>query len=195
MRQLENKRALVTGAASGIGRSIALELARHKVHLVLADRNQVGLAHTASEVAALGVECATYHYDAEIPQQVTSLAGFAQQQGTGIDILVNNAGVTYYGPTDRMEIGHWNTLMEVNVMAPVRLTHELLPTFIHRPEVHIVNICSVLGLVGLPKVCAYSTSKFALVGFSESLRSEYGKQGIGVTAICPGFVKTKLFAS
>jgi short-subunit dehydrogenase len=195
MRILKNKRALVTGAASGIGRAISLELARHGVHLILADRNQVGLARTASEVGPHGVECVTFHYDAEVGEQVANLAKFAGSVGDGIDILVNNAGVTYHGPTDRMRMDHWQRLMEINVMAPVRLTQALFPTFIERPEVHILNVCSALGLVGLPKVCAYSTTKFALVGFSESLRAEFGKQGIGVTALCPGLVKTNLFAS
>lgn len=195
MRKLKNKRALVTGAASGIGRAIAIELARHGVHLVLADRNQIGLARTASEASRLGVECATFHYDAEVADQVTNLARFASSVGEGVDILVNNAGVTYHGPTDRMRMDHWQRLMETNVMAPVRLTQELFPSFIERPEAHILNVCSALGLVGLPKVCAYSTTKFALVGYSESLRAEFSKQGIGVTALCPGLVRTNLFTS
>lgn len=195
MRKLKNKRGLVTGAASGIGRAIALELARHGVHLIVADRDQVGLVRTATEVSLLGVECATFHYDAEVGEQVSNLARFAATHEGGIDLLVNNAGVTYHGPTDRMRMDHWQRLMEINVMAPVRLTQELFPTFIDRPEVHILNVCSALGLVGLPKVCAYSTTKFALVGFSESLRAEFSKQGIGVTAICPGLVKTNLFTS
>ncbi len=195
MRKLKDKRALVTGAASGIGRAISLELARHGVHLIVADRNQIGLASTAHEVQACGVECVEFHYDAEVAGQVSRLAEFAATHAGGIDILVNNAGVTYHGPTDLMRMDHWQRLMEINVMAPVRLTQELLPTFIGRSEVQILNVCSALGLVGLPKVCAYATSKFALVGFSESLRAEYSKQGIGVTALCPGLVKTNLFSS
>lgn len=195
MRKLNNRQALVTGAASGIGRAIALELARHGVHLILADRDQLGLARAASEVTTLGVECATFTYDAQIAEQVDSLAEFAATHRGGIDILVNNAGITYHGPTDRMRMDQWQQMMDINVMAPVRLTQQLLPAFIQRPEVHILNVCSVLGLVGLPKVCAYSTSKHALVGFSESLRAEFSKQGIGVTALCPGSVKTNLFSS
>src|SRR5690606_23634915 len=114
MRKLKNKRALVAGSASGIGRAISLELARQGVHLILADRDQVGLARTASDVRTLGVECVTYHYDAEVADQVTGLARFASSVGSGVDILVNNAGVTYHGPTDRMQMSHWQQLMDVN---------------------------------------------------------------------------------
>ncbi|MGI9456018.1 MAG: SDR family NAD(P)-dependent oxidoreductase, partial [Aeoliella sp.] len=98
-------------------------------------------------------------------------------------------------PTDRMEVAHWERMLAVNLSAPVRLTHELLPTLLAKREVHLLNVCSVLGLVGLPKVCAYNTAKFGLVGFTESLRSEYGPQGVGVTALCPGLVRTNLFSS
>lgn len=195
MQTLKDKRALVTGAASGIGRAIALELARLGTHLVLADRDQVGLANTLDEVRKLGVEAWSYHYDAAQPEQVASLARFTVEQAKGIDLLVNNAGISYHGITDKMSFTHWEELLQVNLHAPVRLTHELLPYLMLHPEAHILNVCSVLGLVGLPKVCAYSTTKFALVGFSEALRAEYGKQGIGVTALCPGLVKTNLFRS
>ncbi|WP_425398794.1 SDR family NAD(P)-dependent oxidoreductase [Aeoliella sp.] len=193
MKQLQGKRALVTGAASGIGRAIALELARQGTHLLVADRDQMGMAHTAEMLRELGVEVETFHYDAEQPQEIVELAQFAAALPDGIDILVNNAGITYRGPTDRMEPEHWERMLDVNLYAPIRLTHELMPTLFVRRDVHILNVCSVLGLVGLPKVCAYSTSKFGLVGFTESLRSEYGVQGIGVTAICPGLVRTNLF--
>ncbi|MGI9455307.1 MAG: SDR family NAD(P)-dependent oxidoreductase [Aeoliella sp.] len=195
MRNLKDKRALVTGAASGIGRAIALELAATGTDLVLGDRDDIGLARTADEARKVGVQVVTRHYDAALPDEVVSLAQFAESQGGGVDILVNNAGITYRGPTDRMEVAHWEQMLDVNLYAPVRLTHELLPMLLARREVHILNVCSVLGLVGLPKVCAYNTTKFGLVGFTESLRSEYGVQGVGVTALCPGLVRTNLFSS
>lgn len=193
MRDLKGKRALITGAASGIGRAIALELAASGTNLLLADRDDLGMARTAEMVREHGVEVDTCHYDAIAPAEVVELARFAERLPGGIDILVNNAGVTYRGPTDRMEAEHWERMLDINLYAPVRLTHELLPTLLSRCEVHILNVCSVLGLVGLPKVCAYNTAKFGLVGFTESLRSEYGPQGVGVTALCPGLVRTNLF--
>lgn len=195
MKHLQGKRALVTGAASGIGRAMALEFARQGTNLLLADRDQAGMIRTAMEVRAIGVEVETFHYDAEQPQQIVALAEFAKSLADGIDILVNNAGVTYRGSTDRMTAEHWERMLAINLYAPIRLTHELLPHFLKRREVHVLNVCSVLGLVGMPKVCAYNTAKFGLVGYTESLRSEYGVQGIGVTALCPGLVRTNLFSS
>lgn len=193
VKQLHHKRALVTGAASGIGRAIALELAESGVELLLADCDCVGLERVSDELRGRGTEVATFRYDASQPETIAALAMFATQLPGGIDILVNNAGVTYRGPTDRMAVEHWELMLKVNLHAPIRLTHELLPTLLAKRECHILNVCSVLGLVGLPKVCAYNTSKFGLVGYTESLRAEYGPQGVGVTALCPGLVRTNLF--
>ncbi len=193
MKNLQGKRALVTGSASGIGRAIALELAGCGTHLALADRDPVGLAQTVDLLRACDVEVETFEYDALRPDEVVALARFAERLPGGIDILINNAGITYRGPTDRMDAEHWERMLDVNLYAPVRLTHELLPTLLNHRDVHLLNVCSVLGLVGLPKVCAYNTAKFGLVGFTESLRSEYGPQGVGVTALCPGLVRTNLF--
>jgi len=193
MRNLKQKRALVTGAASGIGKAIARELASAGANLLLADRDELGMEHTAYELRKLGVEVATKHYDAAVFKSIAELAQFAKQLPGEIDILVNNAGVTYRGPTDRMKVEHWQRMLDINLHAPIRLTHELLPTLLAKRDCHVLNVCSVLGLVGLPKVCAYNTAKFGLVGYTESLRSEYGPQGVGITALCPGLVRTNLF--
>ena len=82
--------------------------------------------------------------------------------------------------------------MTINYASHVRLTHELLPSLLARPEAHILNVCSILGLTGMPRVTAYCSTKFAMIGFTESLRREYGRAGLGVTALCPGFVRTGL---
>ena len=107
----------------------------------------------------------------------------------GVDILVNNAGITYYGNVERMAADHWDRLMRVNLLSHIQFTRELLPSLFARQEAHVLNVCSVLGLVGMPKVTAYCASKFGMVGFSEALRNELGRQGLGVTALCPGFVR------
>jgi short-subunit dehydrogenase len=85
--------------------------------------------------------------------------------------------------------------MRVNLLSHIQFTRELLPSLLARPEAHVLNVCSVLGLVGMPKVAAYCASKFGMVGFSEALRNELGRQGLGVTALCPGFVRTNLFTN
>ena len=113
----------------------------------------------------------------------------------GLDILVNNAGIAHYGPTEKMTDRQLRRLLAVNLYAPVQLTRGLLPLLLQRPEAHILNVCSVAGLVAGPKLAAYHASKFGLVGFSESLRAEFGPRGVGVTAICPGLVRTNIFQS
>lgn len=195
MKQLQGKRALITGAASGIGRAIALELAAEGMHLLLADKDCLGMQRTADDVTTHGLDVRTQYYDAACSESVIALARGAQRLRGGIDLLVNNAGVAYHGPTDAMSREHFDRLMAINLHSHLLLTQELLPTLLARREVHILNVCSILGLVGLPKVSAYNTAKFALVGYSESLRSEYGPQGVGVTALCPGLVRTRLFDS
>jgi short-subunit dehydrogenase len=108
-------------------------------------------------------------------------------------VLVNNAGVAYYGPTHRMTASQCERVLAVNLLAPIQLTRELLPALLERPEAHVLNVCSIAGLVASGRLAAYHVSKFGLVGFSESLRAEYGSRGLGVTALCPGLVKTALF--
>ncbi|QDU56388.1 SDR family NAD(P)-dependent oxidoreductase [Aeoliella mucimassa] len=193
MKILKGKRALVTGAASGIGRELALRLADQGMHLLLADRDEPGMAETARIAADAGVSIATQQYDASITESVSALARAAEHLPGGVDLLVNNAGIAYYGPTDRMSLEHFDRVISINMLSHIRLTQELLPMLLSRPDTHILNVCSIMGLVGLPKVCAYNAAKFGLVGYTESLRSEYGPQGLGVTALCPGLVRTNLF--
>jgi short-subunit dehydrogenase len=195
MREIRGKWALVTGAASGIGRAIALRLAREGAHLYVVDIDEARLAETADEALRHGVQVVTRRCDMSEPREVSACVAEILTRTGGVDILVNNAGITYYGKTDRMSAEHWDKLMRVNLLSHVQFTRELLPSLLARPEAHVLNVCSVLGLIGMPKVTAYCTSKFAMVGFSESLRNEFGRQGLGVTAMCPGFVSTNLFTS
>jgi short-subunit dehydrogenase len=195
MKTLRGKRALVSGFASGIGRAIALRLAGEGVNLFLIDIDEPGMTATAAEARALGVEVDTRRCNLSQPSEISAAATEVLSRFGGVDILVNNAGITYYGKMDRMSAEHCNQLLQINLLSHVQLTHELLPSLLERPEAHIVNVCSILGIVGMPKVTAYCTAKFGLVGFSEALRREYGRDGLGVTALCPGFVQTNLFTS
>jgi short-subunit dehydrogenase len=194
VKDLRGKRALVTGAASGIGRAIARELARHGTHLWLMDINAAGLAETATEVEGDGVEIVQDRCDLAQAADVTRCIAVLLETWPDIDLLINNAGVVYYGPTENMTVAQWQWLMNINLLAPIRITHQLLPTLLARPESHILNMCSIAGLVaGGGRSTAYQVSKFGLVGFTESLRAEFGRRGIGVTALCPGPVRTNLY--
>ena len=163
--------------------------------LYLVDINEVGLREVAKEARAGGVEVVIRRCDVAEPREVSATVAEIISHSNGVDILVNNAGITYYGRTERMAADHWDKLMRVNLLSHVQFTRELLPSLLARREAHVLNVCSVLGLIGMPKVTAYCTSKFAMVGFSESLRNEFGKLGLGVSAVCPGFVRTNLFTN
>jgi short-subunit dehydrogenase len=195
MREIRGKKALVSGAASGIGRAIALRLAKEGAQLFLVDIDVNGLAATAAECREKGVDVVTRRCDLSHPPDVSVAVADVLTRWNGVDILINNAGITYYGKTDQMAAEHWDRLLRINLLAHVQFTRELLSSLLERQEAHVLNVCSVLGLVGMPKVTAYCTSKFGMVGFSESLRNEFGKQGLGVTALCPGFVTTNLFTN
>jgi short-subunit dehydrogenase len=195
MRQICGKRALVTGAASGIGRAIAIRLAAEGVDLFLVDIDAAGLSGVVAETSQAGVEAIGWTCDVCQPSLVSAAVNSVLGRWGGVDILVNNAGITYYGRTEQMSGDLWDRLLQINLYAQIQFTRELLPSLLARREAHVVNVCSMFGLAGMPKLAAYCTSKFALVGFSEALRNELGREGLGVTALCPGFVDTNLFTS
>lgn len=193
MKTLNGRTAFLTGAASGIGRSLAIALAAEGCNLFLVDIDQNGLRSLEQELSPCRVRLWTRTCDLTNREAVSETVQEAIACTGGIDLLINNAGVAYYGPTDRMTQQQWDWLMTINLLAPIQITHELLPSLLQRPDPHIVNMCSISGLVAGGRFAAYHTSKFGLIGFTESLRAEYGRRGVGVTAICPGPVLTKLY--
>jgi short-subunit dehydrogenase len=195
MRDLSGKRAVVTGAAAGIGRAISLELARVGCRLFLIDLNAESLGAVIDAVRATGADVGGRTCDLADPAQIVEVAAAAIGQWGGVDLLLNNAGIAYYGPTHEMRLDQWERLMAVNLLAPIRLIHALLPSLREQPQAHILNVASVTGLVPKRRIAAYQTSKYGLVGLSQSLRAEYSPYGVGVTALCCGFVRTDLLAT
>jgi short-subunit dehydrogenase len=191
MQVIRGKKALVTGAASGIGRALALVLAREGAELVLIDIDRDRLAGVASEARALGAVVTTRVCDLTGASEVSAAVAAVLSGGGGLSILVNNAGAAYYGATHDMTAEQWDRIISLNLLAPIQLVRDLLPTLLAQDEAHVVNVCSIFGLVPLRKGAAYQVSKFGLVGLSAALRAEYGRD-IGVTALCPGFVRTPL---
>jgi 3-oxoacyl-[acyl-carrier protein] reductase len=189
---IRGKKALVTGAASGVGRAIALALAREGADLFLVDIDESRLRISARDAEAFGSNVLIEVCDLSKPTQITACTLACIRAVGTLDILVNCAGVTYYGHADSMTAEKWNAVMSVNLLAPIQLVRELLPALMAQKESHILNVCSVLGLVPVRKLIAYQTSKFALVGFSLALRTEYFAHNVGVTALCPGFVDTPM---
>ncbi len=195
MKRLGGSTAFLTGAASGIGRELAVQLAECGCHLFLVDIDGGGLESLQSELRGRPVNVWTAVCDLADSASISAVVAHALQVTGRIDLLVNNAGVAYYGPTDRMTQQQWNWLLGINLLAPVQITQALLPSLLQSPDAHIVNMCSISGLVAGGRFAAYHTSKFGLVGFTEALRAEYGRRGLGVTAICPGPVTTNLYSS
>jgi short-subunit dehydrogenase len=191
MDSFRNRIALVTGAASGIGRATSLELAHRGASLVLADIDAKGLSAVADEARAHGVDARTFVVDVADAAAVESLA----RDVGPIDLLVNNAGIAVAAPFVHTSARDWERLFGVNVFGPLRLTRAFLPSMIERKNGQIVFVASLAGLVGAPALVAYTTTKFAVVGFAEALRLELAGTGVGVTTVCPGFVRTNFAKS
>lgn len=194
--RFEDKLVLVTGAGSGIGRATALAFAREGADAVLSDINEAGLEETARGVRDLGRRVSTYKVDVASADAMAKFAEDVHRQHAAVDILVNNAGVAVSGGLTVTTLDDWSWIMGINVMGVVHGCHYFVPKMIERGRGgHIVNIASLAGLVGSRILVAYCTTKFAVVGFSEALRDDLHEHGIGVTAICPSFIKTNIHTS
>lgn len=192
MRELTGTRALITGACSGIGYALAEVLASQGVHLLLASNNPLRLEQAAKQLRTQSqVPIESFSVDVSDAAGLRALADIATARP--LNLLVNNAGLLYHGPFHDMELDQADALLSVNLQAPIRLTRMLMPELLKQKDAHIVNVASMCGFAVLQKLAVYQATKFGLLGFSESLRADYGKLGIGVTTVCPGFVKTQLF--
>src|SRR5262249_29624956 len=140
MRIIRDKVALVTGAGSGLGRAIALRLARERAHLHLADVNATAVNETAAQIRATGQKAGVTVCDLSDRSSTYPLANDILAQWGGLHILGNNAGIGWYGPTQRMTDDEWDRLLTINLLAPIRLTRRLLKTMLARPEAHVVNM-------------------------------------------------------
>jgi 3-oxoacyl-[acyl-carrier protein] reductase len=192
VKTIRGKKALVTGAASGIGRAIALALAREGADLFLVDMDELNLQAVAHEGKNLGSKVIVAVCDLSLSDQITATVKACEAAFHGLDILVNCAGVLRHGLAEEATSEMWDAVMAVNLFAAIQLVRELAPSLVKQPESHILNVCSVLGLIPARKMMCYQTSKFALVGFSMALRTEFGAHNVGVTALCPGLVDTPM---
>jgi NADP-dependent 3-hydroxy acid dehydrogenase YdfG len=169
--QLENRTA-VTGAASGIGRSLAEVLARRRCHLALADIDDAGLQRTAELIAMPGLRVSCHRIDVADAEAVARFPPIVQASHPGVDLLFNNAGVALGGSFEQVSEGDFEWLFGINFRGVVRMTRAFLPLLKVSDDARLVNVSSVFGLMGVPGQTAYAASKFAVRGFSESLRHE-----------------------
>src|SRR3954470_3969495 len=173
MTAIQGSAPAVTGAASGIGRALALELAGRGCDLALADRDEAGLKALAAEIGrAPSPKGTTHRVDGSEPGEIEAFAQAATSAHPGLNILVNNAGVALFGGFSEIDQDQMDWLMNINFWGVVRTTRAFLPHLATRPEAHIVNLSSIFGIVAPPGQTAYAAAKFAVRGFSESLRHE-----------------------
>jgi 3-oxoacyl-[acyl-carrier protein] reductase len=191
MKVLRGRTAFVTGAASGIGRAIAIALAREGVNLVLTDHDDAGLESTRIEAAKLGVTAASAICDLTNPEEISKLLERLFSTGP-LHILVNCAGIALYGQQRSVNDSDWRNLMAVNLLAPMQITTTLMNLLARSDEAHIVNMSSIFGLVPVRGLAAYQASKYGLVGFTLAMRNDYHRKNFGVSVICPGLVKTPM---
>ena len=194
-RDIAQCRAVVTGASSGIGREIALELVRQGARVVITARREDRLQAAAAEILALGGRAEIVPGDIAEPAVRQRVIDAAATAFGGLDILVNNAGVGAIGLFEHADPQRLRCLMEVNFFALVEMTRLALPLLKQGSRPLLVNISSILGHRGVPYNTEYCASKFAVQGFSESLRIELAPRGIDLLVVCPGTTQTEFFDS
>lgn len=188
MTPFAGKTALVTGAGRGIGRAIAISLARSGCHLILTARTVLELSDLQQELRNFGDNAVAIQADLTRDDDLQRLV----EQSGPVDFLINNAGWGKRAPVVRAKIEDWDQTLRLNLRAPMILAQRLLPAMIEKGEGAVINIGSVSGKTGEAEGAAYSASKFGLIGFTQSLYEEVREHGIKVAVILPGFVDTPM---
>jgi len=192
MTDLKNKNALITGAGKGIGKAIALALAKEGVNVILVARTQEEIDSVAAKVRSLRVKALAITADVATIKSVNAAVEKALAEFGTIDILINNAGIAAFGKFLELEPTDWERIIQVNLMGTYYVTRAVLPNMIERQTGDIINISSTSGLNGNALTSAYSASKFGVLGLTDSLMQEVRKHNIRVTALTPSTVATDM---
>jgi 3-oxoacyl-[acyl-carrier protein] reductase len=192
MTDLKNKNALITGAGKGIGKAIALALAKEGVNVILLARTQEEIDNVAAKARSLRVKALAISADVADINSVNAAVEKALAEFGTIDILINNAGIAAFGKFLELEPQEWERIIQVNLMGTYYVTRAVLPNMIDRQTGDIINISSTAGLNGNAMTSAYSASKFAVLGLTDSLMQEVRKHNIRVTALIPSTVATEM---
>ncbi|PXY45655.1 3-ketoacyl-ACP reductase [Flavobacterium hydrophilum] len=192
MTNLKNKNALITGAGKGIGKAIAIALAKEGVNVILVSRTQLDVEQLAVKIENFGVKSLALTADVADINSVNSAVEKALAEFKTIDILINNAGIASFGKFLELEPDEWEKIIQVNLMGTYYTTRAVLPNMIERQTGDIINISSTAGLNGNALTSAYSASKFAVLGLTDSLMQELRKHNIRVTALTPSTVATDM---
>jgi 3-oxoacyl-[acyl-carrier protein] reductase len=194
MSQLENQIAVVTGAGRGIGRAIALKFAAEGAGVVCVSRTQENSEKVANEIAALGKKAWAFSVDVADSAAVSAAAEKILADCGKVDILVNNAGVTRDGLLMRMSDADWDTVLNTNLKGAFFFTKAFSRAFAKQRSGRIINISSVIGLIGNAGQSNYAASKAGLIGFTQSVAREFASRGVTANCIAPGFIETDMTA-
>lgn len=192
MKDLKNKKAIITGGGRGLGRATAIAFAKEGIDVAITGRNESVLKETVLELEALGVNAIYSVFDVGNYDEVkTAIKSIIDTFGT-IDILVNNAGIAAFGTFNDMDVKQWSQIIQTNLMGMYYVTKEVLPYLIEKNEGDIINVSSTAGLNGNASTSAYSASKFAVIGMSESLMKEVRKNNIRVCTLTPSTIASDM---
>ncbi|MFH6999978.1 3-ketoacyl-ACP reductase [Flavobacterium sp. FlaQc-57] len=192
MTDLKNKNALITGAGKGIGKAIAIALAKEGVNVILVSRTQADVDQLADQTNNLGVKSLALSADVSDMNSINAAVEKALAEFKSIDILINSAGIAAFGKFLELEPNAWEKIIQVNLMGTYYTTRAVIPNMIERQIGDIINISSTAGLNGNALTSAYSASKFAVLGLTDSLMQEMRKHNIRVTALTPSTVATDM---
>ncbi len=193
MKLLEGKTALVTGAARGIGKALALRFAQEGANIAFTDLEINDAAkETEKEIAALGVKVKGYASNAANFEQTHNVVAEIVNDFGSIDVLVNNAGITKDGLMLKMTEAQWDAVLTVNLKSAFNFIHAVVPVMSKQRKGSIINMSSVVGVHGNAGQCNYSASKAGMIGLAKSIAQEMGKRGIRANAIAPGFIITAM---
>ena len=192
MESLKNKKAIITGGSRGLGKATAIALAKEGIAVAITGRNEQALQKTVTEIEALGVYATYAVFDVANYEEVQKgIKTIIANLGT-VDILINNAGIATFGTFIEMKVEDWTKIIQVNLMGMYYVTKEVLPYLIDKNEGDIINISSTAGINGNAKTSAYSASKFAVIGLSDSLMKEVRKNNIRVCTLTPSTIATDM---
>ncbi len=195
MGQLDNQIAVVTGAGRGIGRAIALKFAAEGANIACVSRTAENSEKVAAEVRALGRKAWAYAVDVADAKAVAASAEKILTDASRVDILVNNAGVTKDGLLMRMSEEDWDAVMNTNLKGAFSFTKAFARGLLKQRSGRIINVASIIGLIGNAGQANYAASKAALIGFTKSIARELGSRGITANALAPGFIETDMTAA
>lgn len=192
MNSLKNKKAIITGGSRGLGKATALAFAKEGIDVAITGRNEKALKETIAEIEKFGVRAMYSVFDVSNYEEVKkSIKNIIETLGSP-DILVNNAGIAAFGSFNDMEVSEWSQIIQTNVMGMYYVTKEVLPHLLSKNEGDIINVSSTAGLNGNANISAYSASKFAVIGMSESLMKEVRKNNIRVNTLTPSTIESDM---